>query len=363
MIASAAFQISSDGGSSYAAVGTALADANALAYVSSGNYSIKARLDSTAGVGIVAWSIASADDAHVASPPTLTANTDKTVEFVVPKSGGAWLLKCLVNNDETISSTLAIKVLNSVGQQEIAVGETTQAGTYGYTKAWNDVARAATATVGGLTTKSVTAGGTLVVSTGEAAYNTIELTGAAASNVLLQFPTTPGGRWTVRNLQTDRTKYVLLDDGGSGILLPPGASRVVGVGTDGVLFAADGKGLGFEFQLQITDGDVGDNITTLLAIPNNYLITEVYSIATAAPTDGASVTEEKIGIDDPDDVFLLGTIDARGFDTATDYGGAWTFGVIRIPTDVVMSHTTKVSVASAAGLALTVTVTGKRAVV
>ena len=118
-MASASFQLSSDGGSNYLAADTPMADANALAYVSSGTYSIKARLASTAGVGSVQWVITSADDLHYGSLPTVTTNPDKTCEFEVPKTGGAWLLRCIVNGgvnlqtgaaDATLDTAMAIKV-------------------------------------------------------------------------------------------------------------------------------------------------------------------------------------------------------------------------------------------------------------
>lgn len=152
-MASASFQLSSDGGSNYLAADTPMANANALAYVSSGTYSIKARLASTAGVGSVQWVITSADDLHYGSLPTVTTNPDKTCEFEVPKTGGAWLLRCIVNGgvnlqtgaaDATLDTAMAIKVRNSAGKQEIAVGEGLEAdATTGHTKAWNEVARAA----------------------------------------------------------------------------------------------------------------------------------------------------------------------------------------------------------------------------
>lgn len=151
-MASALFALSSDGGSTYGTAGVALADATALAYDAAGSYSIKAQLDSTAGVSAVLWSITSADDAHNASLPTVTTNPDRTCEFSVPKQGGAWLLQCKVNGgvdpatgaaSTTLTRALAIKVLNSNGLQEIAVGETTEAGAYGWTKAVNDGQRAA----------------------------------------------------------------------------------------------------------------------------------------------------------------------------------------------------------------------------
>jgi len=176
-MASASFQISSDGGTSYAAADTALADANALAYVASGTYSMKARLISTAGVASVAWDIVSADDVHYSSLPTVTSDaTTKTCTFDVPKTGGAWLLRCRINSgvnestgttDASYTKTLAIKVLSSVGLQVIAVGETTEAdATTGYTKAFNDLAR--TATSGGTLSISGQTTGDLIYYNGSA---------------------------------------------------------------------------------------------------------------------------------------------------------------------------------------------------
>lgn len=149
-MASALFKLSSDGGSTYGTPGVAFADATALAYNAAGNYSIKAQLDSTSGVNTVQWSITSADDDHAGSLPTVTSNPDKTCTFTVPKQGGAWLLRCLVNNgrdgngdeDADLDQSLAIKVLNSAGFQTIAVGERQEAGQYGWTKAINDLLRA-----------------------------------------------------------------------------------------------------------------------------------------------------------------------------------------------------------------------------
>lgn len=157
-MASALFKLSSDGGSTYLAAGTALADSEALAYNSSGTYSIKAALDSTAGVDTVLWSITSADDVNIASLPAVTSNSDKTCTFSVTKAGGAWLLRCIVNGgvnargatDPALTRALAVKVLNSAGQQEVAVGESSEAGAYGWTKAHNDVARSAGGGGGGV---------------------------------------------------------------------------------------------------------------------------------------------------------------------------------------------------------------------
>lgn len=149
-MASALFRLSSDGGSTYLDPGVALADSNALAYNGAGSYSIKAALDSTTGVGSVTWTIHSADDEHIGSLPTVTTAVDKSCTFSVPKQGGAWLLRCQVNSgldregtiDPELTKALAIKVLTEAGQQVIAIGETTEAGAYGWVKAVNDAVRA-----------------------------------------------------------------------------------------------------------------------------------------------------------------------------------------------------------------------------
>ncbi len=437
MAASPLFALSSDAGGSYGAVGVAFSNATALAYDASGSYSIKARPDSTAGINSIAWEIVSADDAHVASLPTVTSSAaTKTCTFSVPKQGGAWLLKCTINGgvsattgdaDPALVSSLAIKVLNSAGKQEIAVGETTEAGPYGYTQAWNEVARtvgggggstptgtgiphvvagvqnaaaslivnadvhASAAIAGskvapdfltqtakatkfqgtsgvafntGLITKSIAAGGTIVLGSGFIECHTIELTGSAASHVLLQFPATVGARWTVRNLSTNNAKYVLLDDGAAGILLPPGASRMVGIGTDGLLFAADGKGAGFEYQARVTGGAIGTQMTELMALPIAYLITEIYTAVITAPSDGASEIAESIGDDSGDPganiSFLVEDSPGTKGIAVASLGTSWADGVILTPGVVVVQHFFEVSVASAAGLVVTVTITGKR---
>lgn len=144
MTASADFELSSDGGSTYAASNVSLADANLLAYDAAGNYSIKARLTSTADVVAVLWEITTADDEHLASLPTLTSNADKTCTFSAPKQGGAWILRATVTDGSgTIrTNTLAVKVATSTGNEIIAVGEGTETGDAGWIRCVNDLARA-----------------------------------------------------------------------------------------------------------------------------------------------------------------------------------------------------------------------------
>lgn len=153
MTASPNFQLSSDGGSNYSAVGTPFAYSTALAYNAAGSYSIKARLDSTADVVTATWTLINADADSIASLPTVTTNADKTCTFSVPKQGGAWLLRCTVTDGTNTqrSSTLKISVKVSNGNELIAVGEQYEASTtYGWNKVFNDSQKAGGAgTLGG----------------------------------------------------------------------------------------------------------------------------------------------------------------------------------------------------------------------
>lgn len=160
MPTSALFRLSSDGGATFLGSGVSFADAQALAYAASGAYAIVGALDSTSGVDSAVWSISSADDEHLASLPAVTNNPDKTCSLSVPKTGGAWLLQVVVNSgvspttgaaDPALTRRLAIKVLTEGGYQLVAVGETDEAGTGGWTKAHNDLARALDALGGGST--------------------------------------------------------------------------------------------------------------------------------------------------------------------------------------------------------------------
>lgn len=150
MSASADFELSSDGGSNYEASNASLADADLLAYASSGTYSIKARLTSTADVVAVQWTITTADDEHLSSLPTVTSNADKTCSFSVPKTGGAWILKATVTDGSgTIrTNTLAIKVAAQTGAELIAAGEGTETGEAGWIRCFNDVARGSSGSFG-----------------------------------------------------------------------------------------------------------------------------------------------------------------------------------------------------------------------
>lgn len=143
---SASFKISSDGGSTYAAVDAPLTYSAALAYNAAGSYSIKAKLDSGAGVNTCTWTIVAADADNMASLPTVTPNeADFSCTFSVPKTGGAWLLQAKVTDgvSPSITKTLKISVKVSTGNELIAVGEQYEASaTIGWNKVFNDAQKA-----------------------------------------------------------------------------------------------------------------------------------------------------------------------------------------------------------------------------
>ena len=156
-MASAKFQLSSDGGLSWLAPDVAIASASGIPYnAGGGNASVYARLSSTAGVDTIAWSIVSASEN--APLLTLTVYPDKSVRILVPKdTSAAWLLRVVVNGgvdpltkrtDPRLVSALAIKVLTATGIDLLAPGECDEGNrTFGWTKAYN--AMAAIAGTGG----------------------------------------------------------------------------------------------------------------------------------------------------------------------------------------------------------------------
>ncbi len=152
MAQTADFKLSSNAGGAYGAVNGPFSGSTALAYVAAGTYSIKAQLDSVSGLGSCSWSITSADDLHNASLPTVTTASDQaSCTFSVPKTGGAWLLRAIVNGgvnlqtgatDTTLIRTLKIAVLNAINNEEIALGETYEGDpVFGYTGVFNRAIR------------------------------------------------------------------------------------------------------------------------------------------------------------------------------------------------------------------------------
>lgn len=145
MTASPSFQISSNGGSTYAAVNASLCGALALPYNAAGTYSIKVKFDSTAEMVSGTFSVPTADDVHILSLPAVTNAADKTATFSLPKTGGSWIVTGLaVDGTGSTSKSLKIAVLNSVGNEEISALETSEASAlYGWVGCFNAVARAA----------------------------------------------------------------------------------------------------------------------------------------------------------------------------------------------------------------------------
>jgi hypothetical protein len=287
-LASALFALSSDDGSTYLDPGVAMADDEALTYVSTGSYSIKARLDSTAGVNTVSWTITSADDEHVDSLPAVTSNADKTASLSVPKTGGTWLLKCVVNGgvsqgqtDPTLTRSLAIKVRNSVGQQEIAVGETTEAGSSGYTKAFNDLARSMPSGV-------AATGDVLFCDDASVSGASIHDTWSEAKAAALALP----GQVTIQILGSTATldESITLGSKIAVVGVPPsGTSKVTVTVVEGVVLTDATK---LSNVALLADNDTASAVTvagdTVLLLDNTSVQTSSTGNA-IAPNDGSSI--------------------------------------------------------------------------
>ena len=300
-MASALFKLSSNDGASYLSAGTALADGNALAYVASGTYSIRAALDSTAGVASVAWTLTSADDAHIDALPAVTTHGDKTCTFSVPRTGGAWLLQCKVNGgvnpatgaaDPALTRALAVKVLNAAGLQEIAVGETTEAGSYGWTKAVNDGQRAHTGapTVG---VESIDLGAldsaVLTLTEDQADHTVLVFTGAPVDDPVISFPVTNGLSWIVVNATTDGARlFAVKAAGGSRLVyLLPGQQRTVYV-RGGEAYAPDEKALVGEVTVSLIRGSTGTTDTSTMRLPPGTRLTRHSVLGVVAVVGGTS---------------------------------------------------------------------------
>lgn len=142
MPASARFQISSNGGTTWQPVGAPIAGAAALPSAA-GSTSIKARLESLAGVQALAWDIAACSDGVAA--PAVSSLPDKSAQLSVDRSvAGSYLLRARVNGGLTRDTVavLAIKVLTDAGLEVLAAGESTEGdGAYGWVRPFNAIAR------------------------------------------------------------------------------------------------------------------------------------------------------------------------------------------------------------------------------
>lgn len=136
----------------------------------------------------------------------------------------------------------------------------------------------------------------LALSTTDLESPTIELFGTPAdSRIFVTFPDDAslyGRAWVVRNASDDRTSWVkIVDESSDGLWLPPGTSRLVAMGEDGIVRAADGKGASFEchFEVEGTD-EVGMTATYLFLLPAGWMISTLVEYVKSPPVGEASAT-------------------------------------------------------------------------
>lgn len=228
-------QLSPDGGGSWLAVGAPIAGDDALEY-DGGTATIKARLESLARVNTVAWDVVSTSDG--ASIPTVTVATDQSATFSVPlATPAAYLLRCRINgglNADDVSTTV-IKSLTATGYELIAAGEETEAdATYGWSKAFNNVARGGPGGGGSFASITLTSPSTSFTTTA----NFVGYDGV--------YFTAPGSNEIGFNL--------------NGTLVPPSWDSVGG--TSWVLYIAQAPGTGrkIDFYAQPSTDGIGGSI-------------------------------------------------------------------------------------------------------
>lgn len=157
------------------------------------------------------------------------------------------------------------------GQKIVDVG-TPAAGTDAVNKTYAD---GLITNLTGSISKSIAAGGTITLGAGEHEARVLRLTGAAGSDVIVDFPATAGRVWTVANESTDHGKMVELRaaSGSRKVYIGPGATRVITV-INGELYAVDEKAIVIERTVSLIDA-VGNNDETLCKLPADVLVTRV----------------------------------------------------------------------------------------
>jgi hypothetical protein len=135
--------------------------------------------------------------------------------------------------------------------------------------------QAALSAMQGELSKSIAAGGTITLTSGEAAAKAIRLTGAAASDTTVEFPATNGREWLVTNESTDNSRSVVIKTvGGSRtIYLGPGRARRVTI-VNGELRSDDEKAILIEIDVSLAAA-AGNNDTVLCKLPANVRVSRV----------------------------------------------------------------------------------------
>lgn len=177
----------------------------------------------------------------------------------------------LTTNDPIVLGTTALVFSQFSGAAEIIAGT-------GLSKSGNTLSLSTTtqddlANTKGELSKSVAAGGTVTLTSGEAAALVLRFTGAAGSDVTVEVPATNGRSWLVVNEQTDNSKSVVVKaaSGSRTIYLGPGRARRVAV-VNGELRSDDEKAIILEVDVTLVRGSTGDTNTAICKLPANVIL-------------------------------------------------------------------------------------------
>lgn len=334
------------------------------------------------GQSLGAYGVAGADSPSLAlTPPASTGYGDVAVRLTVygdPLPGG----RPNVAVDEAI---LGVRAPNGVYTPGIPIphphesqvgGQLVLDPTHGAQGRLAEIGRALAMGAGGgggsptyLRQKSVVGavGGAITLNASDLDCETVELIDTPAGDVTVTL--SPGaslyGRaWRIVNATGSVTRVIKIADGGAGIWLPPGMSRVVGVRTSGTVFPADGMGSSFEFQATIAapsgTGTVGNN---LFLLPAGWVIETVLELVKTAPSGTPTLTTN-VGIMG-DDFLATGAPNLsgkpRGYEPA-DWrtGGSFETGWFGRTTDQQISQYWDVTAGDASGGVLVYTLSGRR---
>lgn len=149
---------------------------------------------------------------------------------------------------------------------------------------------AATANLVGSISKSIAAGGTITLGTGEHEAHVLRLTGSPASNTTVEFPATNGREWMVANEQGNPQYTVLLKAaaGARTIYLGPGQQRRVTVVNGELTDDADGQAILLQYEVSLIVGSATDTDTQLCTLPAGVSVRAVSTYVKTAAVGGTA---------------------------------------------------------------------------
>jgi hypothetical protein len=270
-----------------------------------------------AGAGIQASDGATV---YMSQGSALLADTGKAF-----KAGMGATVNVVVNDTSSIAasalgdtgtSTTTIKTTStqaSVGEQEIDGAYSVTSESAGITQ--KSIASATGGEAGGVATLALTAA--------DLEQATLELTGTIAYHVIATWPTDTalrGRMWLVRNGSSLVTKWIKL--GTEALLwLPPSASRLVTLDSDGVLRSADGCGDRVEWTTEVSD--LTEGMINLFLLPADWAVSgPIETIAELPESETPATWRTAVGVDGEEPLWLdldSNELEPRGF-LSTDWG-------------------------------------------